>query len=328
MLGRTCETRRKAFDGFFQNGLTLTIQQQIDVMHLFAVKDVKHVMFKINCNKSPGLNGYGSRVFKASWEIRTDIIDVVMDFFKNGKMLKQINNTCIALIPKVVDPEFVSQYMPISCCTVIYKCISKMICLRLKDVVTHLVEDNQAAFVHGRYLGLPLSSKKWNKLECHQLILKITNRIKTGHVVQLSYAGRLQIINVVLFFIHNFWGAVFILPQSVLKKLLWQLSEKKDSLWVRWVHGIYIKADGNIWAHKAPVDSSWYWRKINSIKESMLNWYTNGRYNLTPGGKYSITRSYNKLLGQQRRWKIAELVWTIVAQPKHMFILWLAEQRR
>ncbi|WMV28665.1 hypothetical protein MTR67_022050 [Solanum verrucosum] len=44
-------------------------------------------------------------------------------------------------------------------------------------------------------------------------------RIKTGYVVQLSYAGRLQIINVVLFSIHNFWGAVFILPQSVLKQV-------------------------------------------------------------------------------------------------------------
>ncbi|WMV40413.1 hypothetical protein MTR67_033798 [Solanum verrucosum] len=60
----------------------------------------------------------------------------------------------------------------------------------------------------------------------------------------------------------------------------------------------------------------------------MLNWYTNGRYNLTPGGKYSITRSYNKLLGQQRRWRIAELAWTVVVQPKDRFILWLAEQRR
>ncbi|KAH0738394.1 hypothetical protein KY290_037099 [Solanum tuberosum] len=93
-----------------------------------------------------------------------------------------------------------------------------------------------------KYLGLHLSSKKWNKLECHQLILKITNRIKTGYVVQLSYA-------------ENTCGAQLLTekdtiycPKNVgglnikgcrnwniasVGKLLWQLSEKEDFLWVR-----------------------------------------------------------------------------------------------
>ncbi|XP_070020895.1 uncharacterized protein [Nicotiana sylvestris] len=62
-----------------------------------------------------------------------------------------------------------------------------------------------------RYLGFLLSPKKWNKLECHQLIEKITRKIQNGYAKQLSYAGRLQIINTVIFSIHNFWGAVFIL---------------------------------------------------------------------------------------------------------------------
>ncbi|KAG5622974.1 hypothetical protein H5410_008192 [Solanum commersonii] len=32
---------------------------------------------------------------------------------------------------------------------------------------------------------------------------------------------------------------------------------------MKWVHGIYIKAD-TVWSHRAPVDPSWYWRKINT----------------------------------------------------------------
>lgn len=61
---------------------------------------------------------------------------------------------------------------------------------------------------------------------------KITCRIKSGYARQLSYAGRVQIINAVLFSIYNFWGAVFILPQSVLddidkqcRMFLWGSSE-------------------------------------------------------------------------------------------------------
>ncbi|XP_059295407.1 uncharacterized protein LOC132048731 [Lycium ferocissimum] len=83
-----------------------------------------------------------------------------------------------------------------------------------------------------RYLGIPLSSKKWNKVDCHQLVDKITKRIIVGYSRQLSYAGRLKIINFVLFSIYKFWGAVFILSQSVLKEVdrkcrefLWGYSE-------------------------------------------------------------------------------------------------------
>ncbi|XP_019263739.1 PREDICTED: uncharacterized protein LOC109241453 [Nicotiana attenuata] len=54
-----------------------------------------------------------------------------------------------------------------------------------------------------RYLGLPLTSRKWNKMDCKQLVDKITNKI-TAYTRQLSYAGRLQIIMAVLFSIYNF----------------------------------------------------------------------------------------------------------------------------
>lgn len=62
-----------------------------------------------------------------------------------------------------------------------------------------------------RYLGLPLFSK-CSKMECHQLVGKITSRINITYSKCLSHAGRLQIINIVLFSIYNFWGPVFILP--------------------------------------------------------------------------------------------------------------------
>ncbi|XP_075101768.1 uncharacterized protein LOC142177201 [Nicotiana tabacum] len=43
-----------------------------------------------------------------------------------------------------------------------------------------------------RYLGLPLSPKRWSKIDCHQLCVKITEKLKTISNRHLSYAGRLQ----------------------------------------------------------------------------------------------------------------------------------------
>ncbi|XP_047264670.1 uncharacterized protein LOC124896857 [Capsicum annuum] len=166
-----------------------------------------------------------------------------------------------------------------------------------------------------RYLGLPLSHRKWRKMDCHALVGKITERINVTNSKKLSYAGRLQVVNVVLFSIHSFWGAAFILPQQ-------------ESLWVRWVHEIYIKEDSSIWEHKAPVDSSWYWRKFNDVKQLMKDWYVQDKYRLIQDGSYSISRRYMELIGRKPKLRIAEYIWTSIALPKHRFVVWLAVQGR
>ncbi|GKC80929.1 hypothetical protein Tco_1136646, partial [Tanacetum coccineum] len=61
----------------------------------------------------------------------------------------ELNHTIIALIPKVNAPARVNNYRPISCCNVLFKCISKIIANRLKDSLKRLVSPNQSAFVPG-----------------------------------------------------------------------------------------------------------------------------------------------------------------------------------
>ena len=102
-------------------------------------------------DKAPGLDGYNSYFFKQTWDvIGEDVSDVVLDFFKTGKLLKSINVTSITLIPKVKTPANVSDYRPIACCFVIYKCITKLLCEKLRMVLPHIVSDTQGAFVTGR----------------------------------------------------------------------------------------------------------------------------------------------------------------------------------
>ncbi|XP_059294807.1 uncharacterized protein LOC132047845 [Lycium ferocissimum] len=111
-------------------------------------------------------------------------------------------------------------------------------------------------------------------------------------------------------------------------KLLWQLIMCKESLWVKWVYGIYMKDNINIWEHKPPIDCSWYWKKLNSLKARMQGWYVQGRYHLTERGEYTITRSYLAIVGQEVRLRTTDLIWTSMAQPKHRFLAWLAVQGR
>lgn len=110
--------------------------QQIDLLKSYYEMEVKQAMFKIDSNKSPGPDRYGSGFFKSTWDIiGKDIIEAVLTFLNNGKLLRQLNTTNIALIPKVKVPESTSQYRPIAYCNILYKCISKLLSSRLKIAV-------------------------------------------------------------------------------------------------------------------------------------------------------------------------------------------------
>lgn len=68
-------------------------------------------------------------------------------------MLKELNNTVIALLPKASSPNFITDYRPISCCNILYKCISKIISNRIQVGLKEIVSENQSALVPGRRIS-------------------------------------------------------------------------------------------------------------------------------------------------------------------------------
>ncbi|PWA69450.1 methylenetetrahydrofolate reductase 1 [Artemisia annua] len=113
-------------------------------------EEIKRAMFDIGDDKAPGPDGYTSAFFKKGWDIvGQDVCNAIRDFFGNGKLLKETNHTFLALIPKVTTPLKVTDYRPISCCNVIYKCLSKIITNRIIEGIKEVVSENQSAFVPG-----------------------------------------------------------------------------------------------------------------------------------------------------------------------------------
>ena len=117
----------------------------------FTKEDVKRVMFSIPNDNAPGIDGFNSYFFKHYWEvIGYKVCEAVLDFFRTGKLLKVINVTTLTLIPKVKVPEKVSEFHPITCCLMLYKCITKLIISErlnniLPDIVSTLVQKKQFA---------------------------------------------------------------------------------------------------------------------------------------------------------------------------------------
>ncbi|KAL2225249.1 UNVERIFIED_CONTAM: Retrovirus-related Pol polyprotein from type-2 retrotransposable element R2DM, partial [Sesamum indicum] len=138
-------------DGVFEWGPILSPEQTADLCRAVTPLEVKEAIFHISDNKAPGPDGYSSCFFKKAWNIVGDqVCRAVLDFFRCGRMLRQLNHTIIALVPKSDHSTHVADYRPISCCNVIYKAITKIISDRLAPVLEHLIDRCQAAFVGGR----------------------------------------------------------------------------------------------------------------------------------------------------------------------------------
>ncbi|GJU89144.1 RNA-directed DNA polymerase, eukaryota, reverse transcriptase zinc-binding domain protein [Tanacetum coccineum] len=115
--------------------------------------EIKEALFEIDGDKASGPDGYSSEFFKKAWNVIGEAFYlIVKEFFRSGKLLGEINATIIALIPKVSTPNKVSEFRPIACCSVLNKCISKILTNMIKSGLDKIVHINQSAFIPGRHI--------------------------------------------------------------------------------------------------------------------------------------------------------------------------------
>ncbi|XP_073294463.1 uncharacterized protein [Primulina huaijiensis] len=133
------------------NGATVHIEAWNNLIQQPTRTEVDDTLFDIDNEKAPGADGFGAFFFKSAWHIiGNDVSNAVFEFFRNGRLLKQWNHSIISLIPKKAGATKVNDYRPISCCTVFYKIVSKMLVKRLKIVIDGLVDEAQTGFIEGR----------------------------------------------------------------------------------------------------------------------------------------------------------------------------------
>nr|GEZ90615.1 transposon TX1 putative 149 kDa protein [Tanacetum cinerariifolium] len=80
-----------------------------------SMHELKDAVWSCGNNKAPGPDGFTFSLVKRYWKIfKTDILEFVSEFFVTGFIPTGCNSSFITLIPKVINPMGVSDYMPIS----------------------------------------------------------------------------------------------------------------------------------------------------------------------------------------------------------------------
>ncbi|GJW12946.1 zinc knuckle CX2CX4HX4C containing protein [Tanacetum coccineum] len=227
--------------------------------------------------------------------VSNDVTRAVQEFFTNGTLLKELNHTIIALIPKIASPSCINDYRPKSCCNVMYKCISKILSNRLKDSLKDLVSLNQSVFVPGRRISdnILITQEIMHNYhldhgpprDCKELIEKVQNRIRDWKNKSLSAAGRLQLLCSVIGSMHIYWASVLILPTRILLDLkqlmrgfIWcQGNIRKGKAKVIWDVVCLPKKEGGLGIRKLDVFNealmiSHIWSLLNQKESLWVRW--------------------------------------------------------
>ncbi|XP_058784539.1 uncharacterized protein LOC131659350 [Vicia villosa] len=116
-------------------------------------KEIWDALKGIGDLKASGIDGYGSKIFKASWNtVKNDVIEVVQELFVKGKLYKACNNTVVTLIPKHDHANEVKDFRHIAGCTTFFKIISQVLTNRLGNVLPDIIHQSQAAFMKGQVI--------------------------------------------------------------------------------------------------------------------------------------------------------------------------------
>lgn len=88
----------------------------------YTEEEIRAALFQINTSKSPRRDGYSGLFYQKFWDIiKTQVIREALTFLNGGELASEHNITQIVLIPKIKNPVKITDFRPISLCSVFPK---------------------------------------------------------------------------------------------------------------------------------------------------------------------------------------------------------------
>ncbi|XP_028082885.1 uncharacterized protein LOC114284188 [Camellia sinensis] len=155
-------SHRPKLSGPFKNIGGAQVVEQLEAV--FTEEAIREVLNSCEGNKAPGPNGFNMSFFKKCWGIvKYDVLQFMREFHQNASLVRGLNSSFIALIPKSDSPSGLNEYRPISLIGSLYKILAKVLANRIKLVMPRIISDVQSAFLGGRHIldGVLIANEAW-----------------------------------------------------------------------------------------------------------------------------------------------------------------------
>ncbi|XP_020695245.1 uncharacterized protein LOC110108792 [Dendrobium catenatum] len=136
---------------FFPPGNVISTELGRSLTDPFTDIEIKKAVYSGASNSTHGLDGLNFEFFKTSWVVTgTTVCNAIKSFHQNAYIPRSIKATAITLIPKSNHAETLSDFRSIALCNTSYKIIAKLLAVRMKSLMVHIIKGNQAGFIQHR----------------------------------------------------------------------------------------------------------------------------------------------------------------------------------
>jgi Reverse transcriptase (RNA-dependent DNA polymerase) len=156
-------------------------QARSDLEKPFTLEELKEAVFGSNASGAPGLDGFTFAFYQYFWDIvQTDLMLLITHFYNNSLKVAHINHAMVCLIPKEHETSIIQKFRPINLLDCNYKILSKILTNMLAQVVPQIVDEAQAAFIHGRFI-------LDNVLAAHEIIHFVKINKQKGIILKVDF---------------------------------------------------------------------------------------------------------------------------------------------
>lgn len=180
-------------------------------------------------NKALGPDGFNLACIQKIWKVMKDeVMQLMQEFYANGKLAKGLNSSFIALVPKKENVVELVDFRPISLVNSIYKILAKVLSRRLKKVIPIVINEAHTAFIGGRCIldGVMIANEviEWWKCSKHK-----------GVILKLDFEKAYDSVN---------WDFLF--------SMLYNFGF--DEKWICWIKGCLTSSRISVLVNGSPTD--------------------------------------------------------------------------
>ncbi|XP_042485020.1 uncharacterized protein LOC122065293 [Macadamia integrifolia] len=129
--------------------------------------EIKRAVWDLDLESSPGPDGFPGMFYKSCWVIiSNDICNAIRGFFSKSRMPYGLNSNFLVLIPKIEGANALDKFSPLCMGNFFCKIVSKIMALRLSEVMPRLISEEQGAFQKGKIIhsNITLASELSNMM--------------------------------------------------------------------------------------------------------------------------------------------------------------------
>lgn len=151
MIGIEQATQESLAHDLWGEAKKVSVEDNAAILLSFSDEEIDRALSAMKTDTAPGPDGFPVAFFKRCWPwIRPAVAQIFNGFALGQVDISRINYVILALIPRLVGADKISQYRPIALINVIFKLVAKCYALRLGPIAQKIVDRSFPNGLHQR----------------------------------------------------------------------------------------------------------------------------------------------------------------------------------